>query len=628
MLLGLVGSGVYSLLSLPIDAVPDITNVQVMALTNAPALGPEEVEQFITIPVENAMNGIPRIKEVRSFSQFGISGVTIIFEDGTDIYWARQQVGERLDPGPRGASPRSSASPRWGRSPPAWARSTSSRSGTPPDSPNPRSLMELRTILDWEVARPLKSVPGVVEVNALGGELKTYEVELDPNRLHARGIALNQVFEAIRRNNAQRRRRLHPAQRRAPGDPRRRPDRRPQGPGGGRPRRRPRAGRRSTSATWPTVRFAPMIRQGAATRDGRGEAVTAIVLPAGRRELAGSSSTGSRRRSREIQKDLPEGVVIDAVSTTAATLIEKTIATVARNLAEGGVLVVAVLLVLLGNLRAGPDRRAGDPALDALRRQPDALLRHRRQPDEPGGDRLRPDRRQRRDRHRELRQPPVARPARARRPSTWSAARRCEVRRPVVFGVAIITLVHLPILALEGVEGKMFRPMAADGHLRPDRLAAALADGHAGPRLVLPQAGDRPSARPGRSAWPSGSTSRSSRPRCGTPSPSPWRPSPASPPACRWRLGLGGEFIPQLDEGDLVIAQVRPPSASLDEAIADTTRLETALRREFPAEIRTVVSRIGRPEIGLEAGGREPDRHLGPPERARDAGRRPAPRTS
>src|SRR3954447_4786875 len=96
-MVALVGSGVYSLLNLPIDAVPDITNVQVMALTSAPALGPEEVEQFITIPVENSMNGIPRIKEVRSFSQFGISGVTIIFEDGTDIYWARQQVGARLN---------------------------------------------------------------------------------------------------------------------------------------------------------------------------------------------------------------------------------------------------------------------------------------------------------------------------------------------------------------------------------------------------------------------------------------------------------------------------------------------------------------------------------------------------
>src|SRR3954464_4262874 len=97
MLVALGATGIRSLLQLPIDAVPDITNVQVMALTSAPALGPEEVEQFITVPVENAMNGIPRVKEVRSYSQFGISGVTIIFEEGTDIYWARQQVGERLD---------------------------------------------------------------------------------------------------------------------------------------------------------------------------------------------------------------------------------------------------------------------------------------------------------------------------------------------------------------------------------------------------------------------------------------------------------------------------------------------------------------------------------------------------
>ena len=230
--------------------MPDITNVQVMALTSAPALGPEEVEQFITIPVENAMNGIPRIKEVRSFSQFGISGVTIIFEDGTDIYWAASRSASGSTRSGR-TSPRSSASPRWGRSPPAWARSTSSRCATPPDSPEPRSLMELRTILDWEVARRLKSVPGVVEVNALGGELKTYEVELDPDRLHARGIALNQVFEAIRRNNAN-----------AGGGYIQRPNGElrvirgvglidePRGTGGGDPRRPPRAGRRSTSATW------------------------------------------------------------------------------------------------------------------------------------------------------------------------------------------------------------------------------------------------------------------------------------------------------------------------------------------------------------------------------------------
>ena len=131
LITAIVAGGVWSGLHLPIDAVPDITNVQVIALTDAPALGPEEVEQFITIPVENAMNGIPRIKEVRSITQFGFSSVTIVFEEGTDIYWARQQVNERLDAGPRRTSPRASARPRWGRSPPGWARSTCSRSRTP-----------------------------------------------------------------------------------------------------------------------------------------------------------------------------------------------------------------------------------------------------------------------------------------------------------------------------------------------------------------------------------------------------------------------------------------------------------------------------------------------------------------
>jgi heavy metal efflux system protein len=349
MLLGLVGSGIYSLLSLPIDAVPDITNVQVMALTSAPALGPEEVEQFITIPVENAMNGIPRIKEVRSFSQFGISGVTIIFEDGTDIYWARQQVGERLDQ-VRASIPQGFGQPEMGPIATGLGEIYQFEVRNTEDSPYPRSLMELRTILDWEVSRRLKSVPGVVEVNALGGELKTYEVQLDPNRLSARGIAVNQVFDAIRRNNAN------------------------AGGGylqhGGELRVIRGVGliddlkdlEEVVLATTPsgtpiyvrdvgTVRFAPMIRQGAATRDGRGEAVTAIVYL-----LAGENGRvvvdRIKAKVEEIQKDLPRGVVL-APYYDRSVLIEKTIQTVVRNLAEGGVLVIVVLLVLLGNLRAG-----------------------------------------------------------------------------------------------------------------------------------------------------------------------------------------------------------------------------------------------------------------------------------
>src|SRR4051812_24268931 len=147
MMVALTGSGLFSLWHLPIDAVPDVTNVQVMALTSAPALGPEEVEQFITIPVENAMNGIPRIQEIRSFSQFGISGVTIIFAEGTDIYWARQQVSERLDQ-VRASIPEGFGTPEMGPIATGLGEIYQFEVRNAADSKHPRSLMELRTILD------------------------------------------------------------------------------------------------------------------------------------------------------------------------------------------------------------------------------------------------------------------------------------------------------------------------------------------------------------------------------------------------------------------------------------------------------------------------------------------------
>src|SRR4051812_23718170 len=160
-LVGLAASGVYSLLNLPIDALPDITNVQVVALTDAPALGPEEVEQFITVPVENVMNGIPRIKEVRSVSQFGFSSVTVVFQDGTDVYWARQQVGERLGQA-REQIPQGFGNPTMGPIATGLGEIYQFEVRNAPDAASPRSLMELRTILDWDVARPLLTVPGVV----------------------------------------------------------------------------------------------------------------------------------------------------------------------------------------------------------------------------------------------------------------------------------------------------------------------------------------------------------------------------------------------------------------------------------------------------------------------------------
>ena len=597
VLVGLAASGIYSLLSLPIDAVPDITNVQVMALTSAPALGPEEVEQFITIPVENAMNGIPKIKEVRSFSQFGISGVTIIFEDGTDIYWARQQVGERLDQA-KSDIPDEFGEPEMGPIATGLGEIYQFEIRNAEKAPNPRSPMELRTILDWEVARRLKSVPGVVEVNALGGDPKTFEVELAPNRPPARGIAMHQVFEAIRRNNAN--------------------------AGGGYIQRNgelrvirgvalieslkdleevilstTKGGTPIYVRDVGTVRLAPMIRQGAATRDGRGEAVTAIVYL-----LAGENGRvvvdRIKKKVAEIQKDLPEGVVIDPYY-DRSTLIEKTIGTVVHNLAEGGVLVVVVLLILLGNLRAGLIVALAIPlsmlfagnlmvyfgvagslmslgAIDFGLIVDSAVI---------------------------VIENCVSRLAHASPTDNGREVIRratLEVRRPVVFGVAIITMVHLPLLALQGVEGKMFQPMALTVifALTGSLLLSLTATPVLASFFLKPGMSERDTFPIRFAKWVYEPVLRRVLKH-------PIAVALAAvvgfsvciPVAMR----LGGEFIPQLDEGDLIITQIRPPSASLKEAIGDSTRLEAALRKEFPQEIRTVVSRIGRPEIGLEAGG-------------------------
>ncbi|MEO6812038.1 MAG: CusA/CzcA family heavy metal efflux RND transporter [Isosphaeraceae bacterium] len=593
VLVGVAVSGAYSLLSLPIDAVPDITNVQVMALTNAPALGPEEVEQFITIPVENAMNGIPLIKEVRSITQFGFSSVTIIFEDGTDIYWARQQVNERLLQ-VRDEIPEGFGSPSMGPVATGLGEIYQFEVKNEDGTKRKRSLMELRTILDWDVARPLLSVPGVIEVNTFGGELKTYEVRIDPTLLTARGISIDRVFLALKQNNSN--------------------------SGGGYLERNGelrviRAQGLVSSLkeigeivldTTPTgtpiyirdvgnVQFAPMLRQGVVTRDGRGEAVTATVLL-----LAGENGRvvveRVKDKVKELQSTLPEGVVIDPYY-DRSTLIERAIATVARNLAEGGALVIIVLLVLLGNLKAGLIVALAIPlsmlfagnlmlyygvagslmslgAIDFGLIVDSAVI---------------------------VIENCVSRLSHAskdRNPVAIIRQATLEVRKPVVFGVAIITLVNLPLLALEGVEGKMFRPMALTVifALTGSLLLSLTATPVLASFFLKPGASER-------DTWPI---------RVGK-----W----IYAPVLKWSLahpllvtlgafllmagsvplamGLGGEFIPKLDEGDIVLDLTRPPNASLSEAADDTTRLEKALLKALPDEIRSVVSQSGRPEIGL-----------------------------
>ncbi len=578
--------------------MPDITNVQVLAITSAPALGPEEVEQFITIPVENAMNGIPYVQEVRSFSQFGISGVTIVFRDGTDKYWARQQVGERLSQ-IRAEIPEEFGQPEMGPISTGLGEIFQFEVKNDPLATNKRSLMELRTILDWDIARRLKSVPGVVEVNAFGGELKTYQVRLDADRLVARGVSVNTVFEAIERNNAN--------------------------AGGGYVERNgeqrviravgligdlkslgeivldnSKDGTPIYVRDVADVNLAPMIRHGAVTRDGRGEVVTATVLM-----LAGENARVVVRRIRakfkEIATTLPPGVVIEPYY-DRADLIKTTLATVTRNLAEGGVLVVAVLLLLLGDLRAGfivalaiplSMLFAGDlmlafgvagslmslGALDFGLIVDSAVI---------------------------VVENCVARLAQAGpgRIDAVDVIRRAtlEVRKPVVSGVAIITLVHLPILALEGVEGKMFRPMALTVifALTGSLLLSLTATPVLASFFLRPGTAER-------EMWPIRLAKRAYEPILRWALANPIRVAIGAVSlligTIPIALGLGAEFIPKLDEGDLIMVATRPPSASLTEALADSTRIEKALRAEFPDEIRSVVSRTGRPEIGIDPAG-------------------------
>ena len=277
----LVAAGVDHMLRLPIDAVPDVTNVQVQVLTKAPALAPLEVERFITFPVEAAMAGLPNIEEIRSVSKFGLSAVTVVFTEGSDVYLARQLVQERLVEA-REAISQEYGTPELGpiatglgeiyqfevRGEPAC--------GDRDDTPECYTPMELRTILDWFVAYQLKSVPGVVEVNTFGGELKTYEVEPDPRTLRAHNLPVTEVFEALERNN------------RNVGGAylvRHREQVVIRGDGlltslediGNVVIRTSASGTPLYIRDIATVKLAPMVRQGVVTRDGHGEAVVVHV---------------------------------------------------------------------------------------------------------------------------------------------------------------------------------------------------------------------------------------------------------------------------------------------------------------------------------------------------------------
>lgn len=587
----LLGVGLMSASTLPLDAVPDLTNIQVQVLTTSPALGPVEVEQFITFPVENAMSGLPKVSEIRSISRFGLSAVTVAFEDGTDIYWARNLVNERLQQA-RENIPPGLGDPQMG--PIATGMSEIYQFEVRSKPGFHFSLMDLRSILDWQIAFQLRSVPGVIEVNTFGGELKTYEVQLDPDKLLNYDVPLSRVFKALEENNANAgggyithaaEQRLVRGEglisslddiRRIVLDSR----------GDGTPIRISDLGE---------VRFAPMLRQGAVTRDGNREAVTGMVMM-----LMGGNSrqvvNDVKQKIASLQATLPEGVYIDTFY-DRTELVDKTIHTIAENIGVGVGLVVIMLFLLLGNVRAGLIVAAAIPlsAMSALIAMKlagvsanlmslgavdfgvivDGAVVMIENAVRAAGEYRR-------------RNPDGTVPKEVFKHSAK------EVGTPILFAGIIVIIVFLPILSLEGVEGKMFRPMAftfmsaltaalilsvtvmpvmaslflaRHVNSKETRLVRSLKRGYE-PLLKFSL------ARPGQmlltaaAVFAAGVVTASQ---------------------------FGVEFVPKLDEGDIALQAVRLPSVSLETSMEMTKAVERTLMR-FP-QVDSVISKTGRPEI-------------------------------
>src|SRR3954471_22781340 len=445
----LIVVGVRSALQLPLDAFPDTTPVQVHINTLAPELSPEEVERLITFPVEYELGGLKGLEELRSVSKFGFSQVVALFEDGTDVYFARQQINERL--GEVGL-PEGIARPRMG--PVATGLGEVYHYLLSSENPDV-DLTGLRTLQDWVIRPRLRRVPGVAEINAWGGYEKQFEARVDPARLAQHGLTLDEVMGALRANN-------HNA-------------------GGGYVVRSGEAslvlgvGRRNTTEEIADVvikskggvpirvrdvaevEIGHAIRRGGVTAQGRGEAVLGLAfmrMGENSREVTHALD----RAMEEVKRTLPPGVEVENVY-TRTSLVESVLKTVEKNLFEGAILVIAVLFAFLGNPRAGLIVASAIPlsmlfavtlmeqigiagSLMSLGAIDFGLVV---------------------DSSVVMVENCVRRLAHDRSNRSKLAIIReaaVEVRRPTLFGELIIMIVYLPILTLEGIEGKLFRPMA------------------------------------------------------------------------------------------------------------------------------------------------------------------------
>jgi cobalt-zinc-cadmium resistance protein CzcA len=600
VVLALGGLGLWSFQRLPIDAVPDITNVQVQINTEAPGYSPLEVEQRVTFPLEIAISGLPRLDYTRSLSRYGLSQITVVFEDGTDIYFARQLVGERIRAAanqlPDGVEPE--MGPIATGLGEIFMYTVDAEPGGRTPSGGEWTPTELRTLQDWVILPQLRTVPGVTEVNTIGGYERQFHVTPWPDRLAAYQLTVADVIEALERNNDNRGAGYveHSGEQyliRVPGQA---------------------SGAADLAQIVVAERGGVMIRigdvadvgegrelrTGAATQNGREAIVGTVMMLIGQNSR--TVSTAVRERLEEVNASLPEGVVARPVYDRTA-LVERTINTVEKNLGEGALLVVVVLFLLLGNFRAALITAAVIPlsmlmtftgmvqngvsgnlmslgAIDfglivdgaviivenCIRRF--AEVQHR-----------------------------LGRLLTREERLDLAGSAAAEVIRPSVFGVFIITIVYVPIFTLTGVEGKMFHPMAITVIMAlASALLLSLTFVPAAVALFVT----------GKVSEKENIALRGVRALY----------APALDAALRFRFAvvaiamllvagagglagrLGTEFIPNLDEGDVAMHAMRIVGTSLSQAVDMQSALEERLS-EFP-EVDRVFAKIGTAEVATD----------------------------
>ena len=596
-----IGFGLFSYKKLPIDAVPDITNVQVQINTQATGYSPLETEQRITFLVENALAGLPNLDYTRSLSRYGLSQVTAVFEEGTDLYFARNLINERIgiikSQLPEGIEPE--MGPIATGLGEIYMYTLSAEPGTLTSDGRDFDAMALRELHDWVVKPQLALVKGITEVNAIGGFTKQYHVNPDPQRMLNYGVSTDDLLRALERNNANQ--------------------------GAGYVERNGQQILVRSQAQLATIEdignvvvtlanqspvtvndiadvaIGKELRTGAATREGKETVLGTAMMLIGENSRAVALAVADK--VDEIQASLPEGVVIETVYDRTA-LVDKAINTVRKNLVEGALLVIVVLFLLLGNIRAAIITAAVIPlamlatitgmvqtgvsanlmslgALDfglivdgaviivenCIRRLSEAQRRT--------GSVL---------------------PIKERLEVVYEATN--EVIRPSLFGVMIITIVYIPIFSLTGVEGKMFHPMAATVILA--LLAAMVFSITIVPAAVA--------------MFMSGKVSEKESPII-VGAKSVYRPVLLWALKLRWlvigsatllvivsvwlSMRLGSEFIPQLDEGDIALHAMRVPGTGIEQAVDMQKRLEDVIM-QYP-QVSTVFAKTGTAEVATDA---------------------------